>query len=234
MLVFEDGTQVGTIGGGAVEHDITRVALETIATGRPARYDANLTRDLGMCCGGQMSVYIEPITPNESLVVYGAGHVAHALAPIARGLGFRVSIVDERPELNTAARFPDCDRVLTPTLAHPAALPDGSDPYVLIVTHDHKLDQDLCEALLPLDTRWLGMIGSRAKVAKFFVRLRAAGMDEKLFSKLRAPVGLAIGAQTPAEIAISIAAELVRVRHGFVGDSLPLSSKPLAAREKTR
>ncbi|MEZ4321095.1 MAG: xanthine dehydrogenase accessory protein XdhC [Myxococcota bacterium] len=230
MLVRDDGSTVGTIGGGTFEHRVTAVALEALATGRPARYDAHLTRDLGMCCGGEMSVYVEPLMPREPLVVYGAGHVAHALAPIASALGFEVTVVDDRDDLNTAERFPDAERVVSDAAEHARGL--GSDParYVLIVTHDHQLDQQLCEVLLPLDQRWVGMIGSRAKVAKFFVRLRAAGMDEALFAKLCAPVGLAIGAETPAEIAISIAGELVRVRRAVEGPSEPLSQAPIPAR----
>jgi xanthine dehydrogenase accessory factor len=230
MVVFEDGSTVGTIGGGTFEHRVAAAALETIATGRPARYEAHLTRDLGMCCGGEMSVHIEPLSPREPLVIYGAGHVAHALAPVAQALGFAITIVDDREDLNTEERFPMAERLVIEGRTHAASLADQAERYVLIVTHDHQLDQDLCEALLPLQHRWIGMIGSRAKVAKFFVRLRAAGMDESLFSKLCAPVGLAIGAETPAEIAVSIAGELVRVRREMEGPSGPLSQNPIPAR----
>ncbi|MFN7146266.1 MAG: XdhC family protein, partial [Myxococcota bacterium] len=102
--------------------------------------------------------------------------------------------------------------------------------YVLLVTHDHALDQDLLETLLPRTWAWLGLIGSRAKVAKFFLRLRAAGLDEALFAKVSTPVGLDLGAETPEEIAVSIAAELVRVRHGVTRPPIPLSEIPLPAR----
>ncbi len=177
-----------------------------------------------------MSVYIEPIHPRERLVVYGAGHVAAALAPVAEALAFDLTIVDDRDDLNTPERFPHATRRLDDARHHAQGLADDPRRYVLIVTHDHKLDQDLCETLLPLQHHWIGMIGSRAKVAKFFVRLRSAGMPEALFKKLCAPVGLAIGAESPAEIAVSIAGELVRVRRDQRAVPQPLSANPIPAR----
>jgi len=109
-------------------------------------------------------------------------------------------------------------------------LPWGPGAYHLIVTHSHQLDQDLLEAVLPRPMAWLGMIGSRAKVAKFFVRLQAGGIDPTLFKKLCAPVGLDIGAETPEEIAVSILAELVRVRRRCSRPPSPLSETPITAR----
>ena len=178
-----------------------------------------------------MEAYIEPLELREHLVIHGAGHVGTATARLAAVAGFEVTVVDERDEWADASRFPaevtvqarDPRRILS-------ELPYGPRAMHLIVTHDHGLDQDLVQALLPRPLAWLGMIGSRAKVAKFFVRLRAAGMDPLLFRRLSAPVGLDIGAETPEEIAISILAELVRVRRGSHRPTLPLSSEPLAAR----
>lgn len=229
MLVLADGTTVGTIGGGEVEHRVTAQARAALAHGRAERFDAHLTRDLGMCCGGEMSVWIEPWLPRSPLVIYGAGHVAHAVAPIAAALEFDVTVVDDRDELNTAERFPLATRLSMDPRAH-AAREAPASTHVLIVTHDHALDQDLCRAWLPRPVAWIGMIGSRAKVAKFFVRLRAAGLDEALFRKLSAPVGLDVGAETPAEIAVAIAAELVRVRRRADRVPLPLSEHALPAR----
>jgi xanthine dehydrogenase accessory factor len=113
-------------------------------------------------------------------------------------------------------------------------LPGAPDQWWLIVTHDHRLDQDLCEVLLPKECAWIGMIGSRSKVAKFLLRLKNTGMQEALFEKLCAPVGLDIGAETPAEIAVAIAAEVVRVRRRAADrPSLPLSDLPIPARGGT-
>ncbi len=222
MVVLENGATVGTIGGGAVEHRAIAAALEALRTGSPTRLDIHLTRDLGMCCGGQMRIHIEPLFPAAPFLLYGAGHVAHALAPMLATLGFRVHVIDDRDELNTPERF-SCARLVEDPRRHAASLRPDPQRYVLIVTHDHALDLDLCRTLLPIPHAWIGMIGSRAKVAKFRVRLRAAGLPDAQIEALRAPVGLDIGAETPAEIAVAIAAELVWHRRGLSGSCTPLA-----------
>ncbi len=231
MLVYADGTIVGTIGGGNIEHQVIRAAIDAIRAGTPTRYEAHLTHDLGMCCGGQMAVFIDPIHGREPFVIFGAGHVARAAAPVLRDLGFAVTVVDERDEWAHPEAFPGCTVSVTDPLAWARAQRGGDDCYYLVTTHDHRLDQDLGEALLPLPCAWIGMIGARAKIAKFLVRWRAAGVDEALLGKLCGPVGLDIGAETPTEIAVAIAAEVIRVRRGVERPPLPLSeAHPLAAR----
>jgi len=230
MLIYEDGHIVGTIGGGEVEHRVIRAAQQAILSGRAERFTAHLTRDLGMCCGGLMEVYIEPLQIRSPLVIFGAGHVAAAVAPLLEALDFDVTIVDDREDLNSAERFPGCARHTGDPRDYAAQLAPNDAAHWLIVTHDHKLDQDLGETLLPKSCAWIGMIGSRAKVAKFFIRYRAAGLPEALYAKLSAPVGLDIGAETPTEIAVAIAAELVRVRRHADRAPIPLSQIPLPAR----
>ena len=230
MVVWPDGRIEGTVGGGNFEHQVILAAVETLRTGEPRRWSVHLTRDLGMCCGGAMDVYIEPVEVEEDLVIYGAGHVARATAAVAHTLGFRVTIVDEREELATADRFPNARCLVTDPAKHAGALVPDHRTYILLTTHDHALDQALLQALIGGDWAWLGLIGSRAKLAKFFVRLRAGGVDEALFGRVSAPVGLDIGAETPGEIAVSIAAELVRVRRGATQAPSSLSERPLAAR----
>jgi xanthine dehydrogenase accessory factor len=228
MLVWADREIVGTIGGGELEYRAIELALEAIRLGRPQRLSVHLTRDLGMCCGGAMEVYVEPLVGVERVHVFGAGHVGTATARLLQSLEFDVHVYDDRPDWLNDERLPDCTLVEgDPRRKLPVLGPDDS---VLIVTHSHALDQDLLEALLPQPVRYLGMIGSRAKVAKFFVRLRAAGVDQALFRKVCAPVGLDIGAETPEEIAVAIAAEMIRVRRSHNEDPLPLSAKPLPAR----
>lgn len=229
MLVRSDGSLVGTIGGGELERRAMELALERLG-GSPERVSFNLARDLGMCCGGLVELLIEPLRPAPLLTVYGAGHVGAAVAEVARFAGFRVRAVDDRDAWNNAERLPHAERVLADPLTFAAANPPGREDYVLIVTHAHATDQALVEALLPCDFAWLGLIGSRAKVARFLVRLRAAGVDPSLFARLSAPVGLDLGAETPEEIAIAIAADLVRVRRGSQRPPLPLAQIPLHAR----
>jgi xanthine dehydrogenase accessory factor len=231
MLVYADGEIIGSVGGGAFEYKVIALALTAISTGRPNRFSAHLTRDLGMCCGGAMEAYIEPLETQVDLIIYGAGHVGTATATMAHAAGFRVTIIDERDEFANQERF---DEAITVRCADPMSLLDelpwGMDAYHLVVTHSHQVDQDLVARILPMPLAWLGMIGSRSKVAKFFIRFRAAGLDEALFSKLSAPVGLDIGAETPNEIAVSIVAELVRVRRGAQGPCQPLADLALDAR----
>jgi xanthine dehydrogenase accessory factor len=231
MLVESDGSIVGTVGGGAWEHRLVEEALGALREGRNRRVQLNLNLDLGMCCGGAMEALIEPLIPNPQLVIYGAGHVGTALGLPGERLGFDLIMVDERDDWLDAQRFPENTRCL---LVDPrralADLPVDRNSYHLIVTHSHQLDQDLVERLLPLDLAWLGMIGSRAKVARFLLRLEAAGLDPLLFPRLSSPVGLDVGAETPEEIAVSIAAELIAVRRRVTRPPLPLSQQPLRAR----
>lgn len=228
MLVYADETLVGTVGGGEWERRCIDAALQALERGTPLRLAAHLTRDLGMCCGGAMDAYIEPLATQARLHVFGAGHVGQALVEVVAGLDFDVHVYDERDEWLNDDRFTG----VTAHVGDPRrALPVLTErDYAVVLTHSHALDQDLVEALLPQAFAYLGMIGSRPKVAKFLVRFRAAGLDEGLFSRLSAPVGLDIGAETPHEIAISIAAELVRARRGHAEATIAMSEHPLPAR----
>ncbi len=214
MVVWPDGRIVGTIGGGTLEHRAVQQAISAMQAGKPRRFTVNLTRDLGMCCGGAMDVYIEPQKPVDHLYLFGAGHVGHAAARQATMLGFRVTVVDEREEWNSAERFPEAERVIADPRAYARGLDGAAQRWVFVTTHEHALDQDLVEILLPRDWAWIGLIGSKTKVKRFFLRLRAAGMDPARFALLHSPVGIDIGAETPAEIAVSVAAEWVKVRRG--------------------
>jgi xanthine dehydrogenase accessory factor len=175
-----------------------------------------------------MEVFIEPLQSREPFYIFGAGHVAAATAPALCALDFSVTVIDDRPEWSSEERFP------TTTLRHDdpvnfaTSLTTGPRTWLLIVTHDHQTDQHLLRALIAKPFAWLGMIGSRAKVARFRRRLAVAGVSEENLSRLSAPVGLDIGAETPAEIAVSIAAEVIRVRRQCDRPGLPLSGRDTA------
>ena len=212
MLVDGNGDIIGTVGGGEWERRVILAAVDALEDGQIRRMQAHLTRDLGMCCGGAMDVLIEPLSSVERLHLFGAGHVGGAIAPMARQLGFEVTVYDERDDWLTAERFPGCTLIeKDPRRASPSL---GSRDYGIIVTHSHQVDQDLLETLVGQPWAYLGMIGSRAKVAKFHIRLKMAGVAEDQLARIHAPIGLDIGAETPAEIAVSVMAELVRVRRG--------------------
>lgn len=211
MIVRAGGISEGTIGGGRVEQEAIALAAEVLATGSPRFVEMKLTQELGMCCGGQVSLFIEPIAVAPLLVVYGAGHVGRATAAAAMAAGYRVHVVDERADQLTAARFPGCS--LHGDLEAPE-IPLVEGAFVLVTTHDHGLDQRLVERVLKRPHRWLGLIGSRRKAETTRQRLEAKGFEAAAIASVRCPVGVAIGAETPEEIAISIVGELVAVRRG--------------------
>jgi xanthine dehydrogenase accessory factor len=215
MLVRADGSIVGTIGGGTIEHAVRERAAGVITEGRALLFKAHLSRDLAMCCGGRMEVFIEPVGDRPWLLIFGGGHVGAALCTVASCAGFRVHVIDERPDFTTPEQHPCATHI---TCLDPLDtlddLPWGPNAYAVIVTHSHRLDEDLLARCVDRESRYLGMIGSRAKVHRFFNRYTARGVDLSVFERVHAPIGLAIGARDPGEIAVSIVAEMVAVRRG--------------------
>lgn len=213
LLLRADGSVVGTVGGGALELDVLKDLKRVLETGDAKVVVRELGHHLGMCCGGRMEVFTEVIEGEPRLLLCGAGHVAKATAALARSIGFDVTVIDDREELLTEARFAGCRLELCDP---PAALRRrelGPRDWLLIVTHDHQLDEQTLEVALERAPRYIGLIGSRRKVFRTLQRLHAK--REKLdLSRVYAPVGLDVGAIGPAEIAVSIAAELVALRRG--------------------
>jgi xanthine dehydrogenase accessory factor len=219
MLVFGDGRMVGTIGGGCYENDAFWKAREIIGKGRPAIVHYELTDDVaeesGLICGGQMDVFIEPIEPAPRLYLVGAGHVSYHLARVASQAGFRVTVLDDREKFASRERFPDADEIIVesiPEWLHRAEIQPNA--YVVILTRGHKHDLDALRALAARDLRYLGLIGSRAKVARLYEALLGESMPAECLDRIHAPVGLDIGAITPAEIAVAIAAEMIAMKYG--------------------
>jgi xanthine dehydrogenase accessory factor len=235
LLVFADGRTVGTIGGGCYENDAIGRAREVIASGKPAlvKYDLNddFVQESGLICGGQMEVYIDPISPAPRLYIVGAGHVGFHLARAAQDAGFSIHVIDDREKFANRERFPSADAIVVDDIAawlHRAEVP--STAYVVVVTRGHTHDFDALRGLAARDLRYLGLIGSRAKVVRVFDALLAEGMPPECLERVHAPIGLDIGAITPAEIAISILAELIAVRHGKDVSSVSMSSARRAIR----
>jgi xanthine dehydrogenase accessory factor len=218
MLVWPDGRTVGTIGGGCYENDAFWKAREAIASGRPSlvHYELNddFAQENGLICGGRMDVHIDPLAPSPRLYIIGAGHVGFHLARVAADAGFRIQVVDDREKFANSDRFPGADIVVEaiPEWLRRAELPAAA--YIVIVTRGHQNDLEAVRVLAPRDCKYLGLIGSRAKVVRIFDVLREEGMPPEYLERVRAPIGLEIGAVTPAEIAISILAELIAVRRG--------------------
>ena len=219
MLVYADGRSVGTIGGGCLEAEMSRLAREAIAVRRPRLVPYDLTPDQaaddGLVCGGRMQVFIEPIEATPVLCLFGAGHVALPLARMAKACGFRVEVADDRIKFANAERFPDADRIVVEDLVAAAGkLTLGPSTYAIVVTRGHTGDRAVLETVLGRGLRFVGLLGSRPKVVHIFAALIDKGVRREDLAEVHAPLGLEIGAQTPDEIAVSILAEMIAVRRG--------------------
>jgi xanthine dehydrogenase accessory factor len=219
MLVYPDGRIAGTIGGGCYENDALGKAREALLARKPRLVKYDLTDDFaeesGLICGGQMTVYIEPVEAAPQLYIVGAGHVGHQLGKIARPAGFRIRVLDDREKFANTERFPEAEEVIVdsiPDWLHKADIPQTA--YVVVVTRGHRHDLDALRSLAARDLRYIGLIGSKAKVKKIYDALIEEGMPLECLQRVHAPIGLDIGAVTPEEIAISILAELIAVRRG--------------------
>ncbi len=226
LLLRDDGGFVGTVGGGAIEKQVLEACRSCLRDGRSRRIKANLVRDLGMCCGGSMEVFVEYLQPQVRLFVFGAGHVSQALAPIASSAGFAVHVFDDREELLEHPAFAGVTTDNHDVDELDAALPDINErDYLLIITRDHRRDADALAGLMVRPHAYLGMIGSQRKVHQVLrrIRRRAEERGETLdWSRVHAPIGLDLGGRTPGEIAVSAVAELIKHRHGGSGDAMTI------------
>lgn len=220
MLVREDGSTAGTVGGGCVEADVWAAAKEVIQKESPRKLTFNLnneaTYDNGLICGGTVEIFVEPILPQPTVCLFGGGHVATAVAKAAHAAGFGVVAVDDREAFANAERFPMAHEIYTRFEdAFEKLKPNGSS-YLVIVTRGHKEDMRVLAWAVRTKARYVGMIGSKRKVLSVYRALEKDGLRMEEFEKVYAPTGLEIGALTPEEIALSIVAELVAVRRGAV------------------
>jgi len=217
MLVKTDGSIVGTIGGGNLELVAIKEALKAIRTGKSNRLDYGLQpgEELGMICGGDVEIFIEPLLAEPTLYICGGGHIGLALAKMGRLLGFKITVIDDRPEYANTGRFPEAEqtRVSDYDKAFSGLNIDRSG-YIIIVTHGHKGDTAALASALGTQARYIGMIGSKKKVASCYEQLREKGFAREQLDKVHAPIGLEIYSQTPEEIAVSIMAEIIAVRRG--------------------
>jgi xanthine dehydrogenase accessory factor len=226
MVVYPDGRTLGTIGGGAIEADVIDRAKLLVDSREASLLSFDLESDAGMTCGGRMDVFLEPIAGAPVVTVIGGGHVGQAVAGVAKRAGFRVTVVDDRPEVVSAERFPSADRRLVggvELLGRDLSIDESS--FVVVVTRGHRFDKEWVRAVADLDPVYIGMIGSAEKVRATFSELGGEGMAGSVLERIHAPIGLDIGAETPDEIAVSVVAEIIAVRRG-VSDTAMLKDKP--------
>ncbi len=217
MLVRDDGSIVGTIGGGCVEAEVWQAAREVMEEEKPRSLTFNLNNnpkyDTGLVCGGTLEVFIEPVLPPALLYIFGAGHVAFNLYKVAMIAGFDVIVVDDRESYANRERFPDAREVIADDfdrVTERLQVPDAA--YIVIVTRGHRDDMRILRWAVNANTRYLGMIGSQRKTISIYKELQNEGIPSEKFANVHAPVGLEIGAVTPEEIAVAIVAEMIAVR----------------------
>ncbi len=238
MLVRSGGAIVGTIGGGPLEATVIREAIELIGRpeAEPVLFDATLSDtgevNLGMKCGGEIQVLLDPVRPRERLVVFGAGHVGLKIADLALASEWRVTVADDRPE-RLALVSEGASRVSFEADTPERALAIvGPGDFVVIVTRCHEMDERVLRAALPTKARYIGCIGSRRKIAVVFRNIRHdAGLDPSRDPRVYSPVGLDLGSKRPGEIAVSVMAELLAVRDGRAAHHRRLPPRPEAAGE---
>jgi len=219
MLVREDGSMVGTIGGGCVEAEVWTAAREVIENEKPKYLDFSLGQEAayenGLICGGQLHVYVEPVVPQPRALIFGGGHVSKSLSAAARMAGFATIIVDDREQFANRERFPDADEVHAGEYEKVfESLDITASSYLVIVTRGHRDDMRVLRSAVNTPARYIAMIGSKRKVLSVIRELEKEGIPSSAFEKLNAPMGLDIGAVTPEEIAISVVAEMIAVRRG--------------------
>jgi xanthine dehydrogenase accessory factor len=219
MLVRDDGSIVGTIGGGCVEAEVWQAAREVMETEKPRSMTFDLNHDpkfdTGLVCGGTLEIFVEPILPPAVLYLFGAGHVAVNVSKVASQAGFEVTVVDDRDAYANRERFPEANDVIAEDFSTilPRLQPSESS-FIVIVTRGHHDDMRILRWAVQTSARYIGMIGSKRKTIAIFDELRKEGLSASLFQRVHAPIGLDIGAVTPEEIAVSITAELIARRRG--------------------
>ena len=217
MLVRDDGSIAGTIGGGCVEAEVWQAAREVMEAERPRTLTFDLNNDpkydTGLVCGGTLEVFVEPVLPLAELYIFGAGHVAASLYRVAGMAGFDVTVIDDREAYASRERFPEAQEVIAEDFDKAMArLVPSESSYIVIVTRGHRDDMRVLRWAVKTPARYVGMIGSKRKTIGIFKELQKEGSPAHLFDRVHAPVGLDIGAITPEEIAVSITAELIAKR----------------------
>jgi len=215
MLVRADGSIQGTIGGGSVELQVIKEAIEVIKKGKPLHlcYRLKEGEELGMVCGGDVEIFIEPILSAPTIFIFGGGHISLDLAKMAKLVGFKIVVIDDRNEYANPQRFPEAEQTLAIDFARAfSKLKIGKTGYIVIVTHGHMGDETVLERALATEAKYIGMIGSKTKNKVVYSHLLAKGITKEQLDKVYAPIGLSIHAQTPEEIAVSILAEIIQVR----------------------
>ncbi|MFN3621598.1 MAG: XdhC family protein [Nitrososphaerales archaeon] len=234
MIILEDGSSIGTIGGGCLETYVFHESKKVFEDGILRIIEADLGDDswsgLGMACGGKVELALELVEPNPRLIILGAGHLAKAVAKAGRFVGLRIVVIDPfaKPE-----DFPEAEVVLSEGYIEGVSkIPIYTYDSVVICTR-HQGDEEALKSVINSKARYIGMVGSANRVQLVFKELIKQGYPEKKLLRINAPIGLEIGAETPEEIAVSIIAEVIMSRRGGTGAPKKINKIEQAVVEKT-
>jgi xanthine dehydrogenase accessory factor len=219
MLVYADGSIFGTVGGGEAEQRVIAAAMTNAEGVRTMRFELKGQPDAKdgsrMICGGAMEILLEPVGKTHQLYILGGGHCGIALSHLAKLSGFHVTVIDDRPEWAAKDKHPDADKIVLSAYSEAVKHITFSDQaYIVIMTHGHDADELLLRDFVVRQYKYLGLIASKRKVGLFFERMEKDGISKGRLARLYTPIGFDIGSETPAEIAVSIAAQLIAVRNG--------------------
>jgi xanthine dehydrogenase accessory factor len=233
ILVREDGSFMGTVGGGCVEAEVWNAAREVIETEKPRHLSFSLGQDAaydeGLICGGQLNIFVEPVIPQPRAFIFGGGHVSKGISKIATLAGFSTSIIDNREAFANAERFPEAEATYAEEYEDVfPKLPVNSSSYIIIVTRGHRDDMRVLRWAVNTPARYIAMIGSKRKTISVVHELEKEGIAREAFEKVFAPMGLEIGAEMPEEIAISVVAEMIAIRRAPDTDWRQLSKSIFA------
>src|SRR5215469_9838281 len=228
MLVREDGSMIGTIGGGCVEAEVWTAAREVIDSEKPKHLTFSLGQDAaydnGLICGGQLNIFVEPVVPQPRAYIFGGGHVSKSISKVANLAGFVTVIVDDREAFANKDRFPEAEETYAEEYEDVfPKLPVTSTSYLIIVTRGHRDDMRVLRWAVTTPAKYIAMIGSRRKVISVIRELEKEGIGTEAFDRIYAPMGFEIGAVSPEEIAISVGAEMIAMRRDPEGSWRSLS-----------
>ncbi len=217
MIVFEEGSQEGTIGGGSLELKVIKDALNVITKGAPTKFSYELDYDLSMNCGGYTEVYIEPIMPELQLFIFGAGHIGKALTKLASDFGFAVTLIDHRQEQEEEFYQNKISFINKEYVGFAKEMKFNEQSYIVIVTPKHAYDEELLAICAKKHFAYLGMIGSKNKVAIARKRMVSENiLSKEELDRVDMPIGIKFNAISPQEIAVSILAKMIDVKNTIV------------------
>lgn len=226
LAIDQGGETAGSLGEQALDKEVINLCFQAMKEERSTLVHHFMSKDLatreGIQAGGKLDIFLDLIEAPPSMVIFGAGHIAQPLCRIGKTVGYRIVVVDDRENYASSDRFPEADDIIVMDFNKAVdSLNINPTTYLVLITRGHKHDELILRKVVDTKAAYIGMIGSKRRVAAVLTSLRRDGYSPKLIDRIHAPIGLRIGAQTPEEIALSIAAEVVKIRRDEEASSIP-------------